>query len=141
MVENRPASSYGTQSSPRTNAAEPGIPRRTSLRVRTQRDRPLSAHTFLSSHSANSRPDTPIPGLETHEARAVRKNYETASKMVEITCRVVGKYNDVDADKEVVVAALKDILNEDVLASCRLPADFRVLPDRSPNLYSPTSKI
>jgi hypothetical protein len=140
MVENRPASSYGTQSSPRTNAAEPGIPRRTSLRVRTQRDQPLSAHTFLSSHSANSRPDTPIPGLETHEARAVRKNYETASKMVEITCRVVGKYNDVGAD-EVVVAALKDILNEDVLASCRLPADSRVLPDRSPNLYSPSSKI
>ena len=123
----RPVSSYGTRSSPRTNVARPDIPQRAaSQRSRIKHRRITSIHSFpepLLTDSADSRPDTPIVGLENHE---LRKNYETATKMLEISCRVVAKYINADADRDEVLAAIKDVLKEDV-TSFPLTANFRVI--------------
>ena len=135
MARPRPASSYGTRSSPRTNVTRPDTPQRTaSQRLLTRHCRTTSIHIFLQPLSADSaRPDTPIVGLENHELRALRKNYETATKMLEISCRVVAKYIDTDPDKQEVLAAIKDVLKEDVLPSFPLTTNFRVILDPFPN--------
>lgn len=140
MARSRPASSYGTRSSSRTNVTRPDTPQRTaSQRLLTRHRRTTSIHNFpesippLSADSAYSRPDTPIVGLENHELRALRKNYEIATKMLEISCRVVAKYIDADPDKQEVLGAIKDVLKEDVLTSFPLTTNFRVVLGPFPN--------
>jgi hypothetical protein len=114
------------------------------MSVHTRR-RPTSIHICPDmSDNSSSWPDTPVAALESHELRALRKNYEAATKMLEISCRVVAKYIGREADEETVLAAIKEILQEDVLTSFLKTANIRVIPDpflsfsmRILNIYLP----
>jgi len=106
----RPPTSAGETGDKRTPPESPD---------ENRKKRPLSCYGAISQHIVahnlvESRPATPVPGLDSAFTRQLKKSFDTGAKIYDLVTKLLERYNGVPPNSPDVMATLRGIVSDGV---------------------------
>ena len=110
LIIGRPPTSAGETGDKRTPPESPD---------ENRKKRPLSCYDAIPQHIVphnlvESRPITPVPGLDSAFTRQLKKSFDTGAKIYDLVTKLLERYNGVPPNSPDVMATLRGIVSDGV---------------------------